>query len=65
VAKFHVCPRCGASLRTTKALSGGDSTFWKECSNSFCGTMIDTFEPYGMQYNFMKDPHAIKGVFGG
>lgn len=27
--------------------------------------MVDTFEPYGMQYNFMKDPHAIKGVFGG
>jgi len=65
MAKFNVCPRCGASLRSTKALNGGNSTFWKECSNTFCGTMIDAFEPFGMQYNFMKDPHTIKGAFGG
>ena len=65
MAKFERCPRCGASLRPTKALAGGDSIFWRECSNSFCGTLIDTYEPYTMQYNFLKDPHAIKGVFGG
>lgn len=65
MAKFQRCPRCGASLRKTKALGGGESIFWRECTNSFCGTLVDTFEPFGMQYNFLKDEHVFKGAFGG
>jgi len=59
------CPRCHGALRKTKSLSGDYSAFWKECSNTFCGTLVDTFKPFGMQYNFLKDEHKYKGVFGG
>lgn len=59
------CPRCRSSLMSSKSLDGGESPFWKECTNPFCGTMVDTFKPTPMQYNFLKDNHKFKGVFGG
>lgn len=62
---MKVCPRCGSHLKTTKSLSGGASLFWKECSNVFCGSMVDTWKPLAMQHNFCKDPHTYKGTFGG
>ena len=65
MAKFVKCPKCGGSLRPAKALAGNDSKFWRECSNTFCGTLVDTYEPYGMQYNFLADSHKYKGAFGG
>ena len=63
--KHNNCPRCRSSLRPTMALSGTPSRTWMECSNVFCGTLVDNFEPFGMQYNFLKDPHIYKGCFGG
>lgn len=65
MAKFLRCPRCRSNLIDAKSLDGGESPFWKECSNAFCGTLVDTFEPTPMQYNFLKDDHKFKGVFGG
>ncbi len=59
------CPRCNSNLIKTKSIEGSESTFWLECSNQYCGAMVDTFKPYSMQHNFAKDPSIIKGVFGG
>lgn len=63
--EFNKCPRCGGTLIPAKALAGNDSKFWYQCSNTFCGTIVDKFKPYGMQYNFLKDPAKYKGTFGG
>lgn len=65
MAKFYRCPRCGSSLLGAKSLSGGESVSYKECSNTFCGTLVDTYEPTIMQHNFLKDGRKFKGVFGG
>lgn len=65
MAKFYRCPKCGSNLIEAKSLDGGESPFWRECTNTFCGTLVDTFEPTPMQYNFLKDDHKFKGVFGG
>lgn len=63
--KNNKCPRCGGSLNKAIAMDGGESEFWRECSNPFCATFVDTFTPTTMQYNFLKDGHRFKGVFGG
>lgn len=63
--KFTKCPRCNSMLRPAKNLEGGLSKTHYECTNSFCPTVVDNFQPLTMQYNFMKDPHKRKGVFGG
>lgn len=63
--KFEKCPRCDGVLLPSKTMAGNESTFWKECSNPFCGTMVDTFEPTTMQHNFAKDDAKFKGTFGG
>lgn len=63
--KLHRCPKCGSQLERTKSIKGGQSQFWYECTNSFCGAMVDNYQPFTMQYNFLKDNHTIKGVFGG
>lgn len=63
--KLHRCPKCGSQLERTKSIKGGQSQFWYECTNSFCGAMVDNYQPFTMQYNFLKDDHTIKGVFGG
>jgi len=63
--KFTKCPRCGSILRPTKNLEGGFCNSFLECSNAFCPTVVDNFQPLTMQYNFLKDPHKRKGVFGG
>lgn len=62
---YKKCPRCGADLIQTNTIKGNKSQFWLECSNVYCGAMVDNFEPYNMQYNFLEDDHSIKAVFGG
>lgn len=63
--KNNKCPRCGGSLVPTVSMNGGTSQFWRECSNPFCSTYVDTYKPTTMQYNFLKDGHRFKGTFGG
>lgn len=63
--KFKRCPKCGSDLTPSRTIKGGTSSFWMSCTNTFCGAMVDNFQPFTMQYNFLKDPHTIKGVFGG
>ena len=63
--KFKRCPKCGSDLAPSRTIKGGNSAFWMSCTNTFCGAMVDNFQPFIMQYNFLKDPHTTKGVFGG
>lgn len=59
------CPRCGSKWIPAKAMNGGPSEFWKECSNPACNTYLNTYVPQSHQYAFHKDPHTFVGNFGG
>ena len=59
------CPRCGAQWKTTIAMNGGPSEFWKECSNPSCNTYLNTYVPQSHQYAFHRDSHTFVGNFGG
>lgn len=59
------CPRCGSRWKTTLAMNGGPSEFWKECSNGSCNTYLNTYVPQAHQYAFHSDPHTFVGNFGG
>lgn len=59
------CPRCHAPWAPTLAYNGAVSEFWKECSNPKCRTYLNTYTPQAHQQAFHKDPHRIKGNFGG
>ena len=59
------CPRCGSKFITCKALNGGPSEFWKECSNNACNTYLNTYVPQAHQFAFHIDPHTFTGNFGG
>ena len=59
------CPRCGSAWKTAKAISGGPSEFWKECSNPSCNTYLNTYVPQAHQFAFHKDNHTFTGNFGG
>lgn len=59
------CPRCGSKWIPSKAMNGGPSEFWKECSNPACNTYLNTYVPQSHQYAFHKDPHTFVGNFGG
>lgn len=59
------CPRCGSPWKTTIAMNGGPSEFWKECSNPSCNSYLNTYVPQSHQYAFHIDPHTFVGNFGG
>lgn len=59
------CPRCGSPWKTTIAMNGGPSEFWKECSNPSCNSYLNTYVPQTHQYEFHKDTHTFVGNFGG
>lgn len=63
--KFKRCPKCGSDLEPAKSIKGGQSVFWNQCTNTYCKSMVDNYQPFTMQYNFLKDDHPIKAVFGG
>lgn len=60
---FSRCPRCGAPTNIAKALTGGESEFWLECSK--CNTFINTYIPQEHQALFHRDAHRFTGNFGG
>lgn len=62
---LEYCPRCGSKFVTAKALNGGPSEFWKECSNPACNTYLNTYVPQAHQFEFHKDNHTFVGNFGG
>ena len=59
------CPRCGSPWKTTIAMNGGPSEFWKECSNPSCNSYLNTYVPQAHQFEFHKDAHTFVGNFGG
>ena len=59
------CPRCGSGWQETKAMNGGPSEFWLECTNPSCNTYLNTYTPQAHQAAFHKDPHRFTGNFGG
>ena len=65
MGRLERCPRCGAAWTETPAINGGDSEFWKECSNPSCNTFLNTYIPQAHQFKFHKDPHTFSGNFGG
>ena len=59
------CPRCGSRFKPAKAMNGGPSEFWMECSNPACNTYLNTYIPQVHQAAFHADPHTFCGNFGG
>lgn len=59
------CPRCGAEWKPAIAMNGGESEFWKECSNPRCNTWFNTYMPQAHQAKFHLDDHRFKANFGG
>ena len=58
------CPRCGAKLVPTIAITGAPSTDWLECSNPVCNTYVDMYHPMPHQTSVHEDAHRIIGNFG-
>lgn len=58
------CPRCGAKLVPTIAITGAPSTDWLECSNPVCNTYVDMYHPMPHQTSVHEDSHRIIGNFG-
>lgn len=65
INELPVCPRCGAEWKSTIAMNGGESEFWKECSNPKCNTYFNTYMPQAHQAKFHTDQHRFKANFGG
>lgn len=65
MGRLERCPRCGAAWTETPAINGGDSEFWKECSNPSCNTFLNTYIPQAHQFKFHRDAHTFSGNFGG
>ena len=61
--KLTECPRCGKPLVPALALSGVESTFFKECPD--CGTLVNSFKPLPHQADFMRHPARFKMAAGG
>ena len=57
------CPRCGAPLVQTEAMSGAPSEFWLECTK--CNAYVNTYKPQPHQEAVHRDPHLYIGNFGG
>lgn len=57
------CPRCGAPLVATEAISGAPSEFWLECTK--CNAYVNTYRPQPHQEAVHRDPHLYTGNFGG
>jgi len=47
------------------AINGGESEFWYTCSNAKCNAYYNSYKPQAHQEEFHRDPHLIKGNFGG
>lgn len=63
IDKLTVCPRCRKPLVWSKAMSGTESTFFKECPS--CGVLVNTFKPLPHQAEFMSHPAKYKMTAGG
>lgn len=63
VRDFSVCPRCGAPTVKSKAINGGESKYWYECT--VCNTYINTYQPQAHQWEYHRDGHRFKANFGG
>ena len=61
--QFKVCPRCRARLIPTPSFAGPDCKFWLECEE--CNTFVNTYYPQPHQAGLHRDPHKLKGNFGG
>ena len=59
----NTCPRCGAPLVVTEAISGAPSEFWLECTR--CNAYVNTYRPQPHQEAVHRDPHLYVGNFGG
>lgn len=58
-----ICPRCKKPLVAALAISGTESTCFKECPA--CGTLINTFKPLPHQADFFSHPARFKMAAGG
>jgi phage terminase large subunit len=63
IRDFSKCPRCRAPTEISKAFSGNESEFWRNCTQ--CNTYINTYIPQPHQAAVHVDPHRFKGNFGG
>lgn len=63
IDQLQYCPRCRKPLVGSIALSGTESTCFKECPN--CGTLINTFKPLPHQADFFSHPARSKMGAGG
>lgn len=63
IDRLTVCPRCGKPLVPSKAINGGESSFFLECPA--CGTLINTFKPLPHQAEFFSHPSKYKMMAGG
>lgn len=63
IDQLNICPRCKKPLVAALAISGSESTFFKECPA--CGTLINTFKPLPHQADFLKHPARFKMAAGG
>lgn len=62
---FSRCPRCGSATKVCKAINGGPSEFWRECTSAMCNTYINTYIPLKHQEAVHNDGHYYVGNFGG
>lgn len=63
IDRLTICPRCRKPLAAALAISGTESTCFKECPA--CGTLINTFKPLQHQADFFKHPARFKMSAGG
>jgi phage terminase large subunit len=61
--RLQHCPRCTKPLLPAQAISGSESTTFKECPE--CGTLINTFRPTHYQARFLKRRERYKMSAGG
>lgn len=57
------CPRCNKPLVAAMAITGSESTTFKECPE--CGTLINTYKPTAYQATFLRRPERYKMTAGG
>ena len=63
LATLTNCPKCGTVLRSAVAISGVESSSFKECPS--CGSLINTFEPIQYQAEVAGRPERYIMLAGG
>jgi len=63
IDQLWICPRCRKPLVATLAISGNESTCFRECPA--CGTLVNAFKPLPHQADFFKHPARFKLTAGG